>query len=41
MNYNIAQTEYFEKYLNKYDVIHLDMQWILMDAGGKNIRIYK
>ena len=26
MNYNIAQTEYFEKYLNKYDVIHLDMQ---------------
>ena len=34
MNYNIAQTEYFEKYLNKYDVIHLDMQWILMDAGA-------
>ena len=28
MNYNIAQTEYFEKYLNKYDVIHLDMQWL-------------
>ena len=34
MNYNIAQTEYFEKYLNKYDVIHLDMQRILMDAGA-------
>ena len=34
MNYNIAHTEYFEKYLNKYDVIHLDMQWILMDAGA-------
>ena len=34
MNYNIAQTEYFEKYLNKYDVIHLDMQWILIDAGA-------
>ena len=34
MNYNIAQTEDFEKYLNKYDVIHLDMQWILMDAGA-------
>ena len=34
MNYNIAQTESFEKYLNKYDVIHLDMQWILMDAGA-------
>ena len=34
MDYNIAQTEDFEKYLNKYDVIHLDMQWILMDAGA-------
>lgn len=32
-DYTIAQSEDFEKYLNKYDVIHLDMQWILMDSG--------
>ncbi|WP_455719512.1 AAA family ATPase [Agathobacter sp.] len=32
-DYTIAHSEDFEKYLNKYDVIHLDMQWILMDSG--------
>lgn len=29
----IGKNEDFKKYLNQYDVIHLDMQWCLMDAG--------
>lgn len=29
----IGKNENFKKYLNQYDVIHLDMQWCLMDAG--------
>ena len=28
----IGQSENFEKYLNQYDVFHLDIQWCMMDA---------
>ncbi|MGN0484981.1 MAG: AAA family ATPase [Lachnospiraceae bacterium] len=31
---NISGRESFEKYLNKYDVIHFDVQWCMMDAGN-------
>ena len=30
----IAEKESFRKNLNKYDVIHLDVQWCMMDAGA-------
>ena len=30
----ISQEESFAKYLNKYDVIHFDVQWCLMMAGS-------
>lgn len=30
----ISQCDSFEKYLNKYDVIHLDIQWCMLDAGS-------
>lgn len=30
----ISKTVDFKKYLNQYDVIHLDMQWCLEPAGG-------
>ena len=28
----IGQSENFQKYLNQYDVFHLDIQWCMMDA---------
>lgn len=31
--FEIGQTQDFRKHLNKYDVIHLDIQWCCMDAG--------
>ena len=30
----IGKTEDFKKHLNKYDVIHLDIQWCMEPAGG-------
>ena len=30
----ISRKSDFKKYLNKYDVIHLDVQWCMMDAGS-------
>ena len=30
----ISQADDFKKHLNKYDVIHFDVQWCVMDAGG-------
>lgn len=33
-NLKISQSESFEKNLNQSDVIHLDVQWCCMDAGG-------
>lgn len=30
----ISQTEQFKEHLNKYDVIHFDVQWCCMDAGS-------
>ena len=30
----ISKTADFKKYLNKYDVIHLDIQWCMEPAGG-------
>ncbi|WP_418844016.1 AAA family ATPase, partial [Phascolarctobacterium succinatutens] len=32
--YEISNDKNFSKYLNKYDVIHLDIQWCMMDAGS-------
>lgn len=34
MGYDISKMESFEKHLNKYDVLHLDIQWCLEPAGG-------
>ena len=31
---DIAKTENFALHLNKYDVIHIDVQWCMMDAGS-------
>ena len=37
----ISKTESYKKHLNKYDVIHLDIQWCSMDAGSTNVsRLY-
>lgn len=33
-NLEISKSADFRKYLNKYDVIHLDIQWCLEPAGG-------
>ena len=33
-NLEISKTPDFEKHLNKYDVIHLDIQWCMEPAGG-------
>lgn len=33
-NLAIGEREDFKKYLNKYDVIHLDVQWCMFPAGG-------
>lgn len=30
----IGRCENFQQHLNKYDVIHLDVQWCMMDAGA-------
>lgn len=32
--YAICEEPSFEKNLNKYDVIHFDLQWCIIDAGG-------
>ena len=32
--YAISEYASFENYLNKYDVIHFDVQWCMMDAGN-------
>ena len=32
--YKISQTENFRKYMNRYDVIHFDVQWCMNVAGG-------
>ena len=33
-DYEISRKKSFKEHLNKYDVIHLDIQWCLMDAGA-------
>ena len=33
-NLKIGGMDSFEQYLNQYDVIHFDVQWCMMDAGG-------
>lgn len=30
----ISKTDHFREHLNRYDVIHLDVQWCCMDAGS-------
>ena len=32
--FSISQDTCFKQHLNQYDVIHFDMQWCCMDAGG-------
>lgn len=32
-NLQIAQSEAFKKHLNQYDVIYIDVQWCMLDAG--------
>ena len=32
--YEIGGTQDFQEHLNKYDVIHLDIQWCMMAAGS-------
>lgn len=32
-DFKISSMDSFEKYLNRYDVIHFDVQWCMMDAG--------
>ena len=34
MGYDISKKGSFEKYLNKYDVLHLDIQWCIEPAKG-------
>ena len=34
MGYDISKKDSFEKYLNKYDVLHLDIQWCIEPAKG-------
>ena len=34
---SIGQNPDFEKHLNQYDVIHLDIQWCLEPAGGAGL----
>lgn len=38
--YKIAQNESFEEHLNQYDVIYLNMQQFLIEAGTGNITEY-
>ena len=33
---SIGKTQNFKKYLNKYDVIHIDVQWFLANCEDKN-----
>ena len=33
-SYEIAQSNSYRKHLNQYDVIYLDIQWCMMDAGS-------
>ena len=33
-NLQIAQSEAFKKHLNQYDVIYIDVQWCMLDAGS-------
>ena len=33
---SIGKTQDFKKYLNKYDVIHIDVQWFLANCEDKN-----
>ena len=33
-SYEIAKSDSYKKYLNQYDVIYLDIQWCMMDAGS-------
>lgn len=37
--YEISNDKDFSKYLNKYDIIHLDIQWCMMDAGSAEATI--
>ena len=40
-NLKIEKSESFSKNLNKYNVIHLDLQWCTKDAGGpENVIAY-
>ena len=36
----ISEAEDFKKHLNKYDVIHLDIQWCMEPAGGPERIVY-
>ena len=33
-SYEIAKSDSYKKHLNQYDVIYLDIQWCMMDAGS-------
>ena len=33
-SYEIAKSDSYRKHLNQYDVIYLDIQWCMMDAGS-------
>ena len=35
----ISRKNDFKKHLNKYDVIHLDVQWCMMDAGKPELTV--
>ena len=38
-NYAIGKNKDFKKHLNQYDVIHLDVQWCMMDAGKPELTV--
>lgn len=38
-NLAISENDTFKEHLNKYDVIHIDVQWCMMDAGSANATV--
>lgn len=35
----VSRQKDFKKYMNQFDVIHLDVQWCMMDAGAPELTI--
>jgi hypothetical protein len=38
-NLNIGKSQAFKAHLNRYDVIHIDIQWCMMDAGAPEMLV--